>query len=52
MFKEEIREMYFSNKHTNNIPFICSCECLTAIERVLEELVKEKPYATISELFD
>ena len=52
MIKEEIMENYYSNKHTQNIPVIFVCECFTAIERVLEEIRKENPYASVSELFD
>lgn len=52
MIKEEIMEKYYSNKHTKNIPILFVCECFTAIERVLEEIRKENPYATVSELFD
>ena len=52
MLKEEIMEKYYSNKHTKCIPVLFVCECFTAIERVLEEVRKENPYATLAELFD
>ena len=52
MLKEEIMEKYYSNKHTKNIPVLFVCECFTAIQRVLEEVRKENPYATLAELFD
>lgn len=52
MLKEEIMEKYYSNKHTKCIPVLFVCECFTAIERVLEEIRKENPYATLAELFD
>jgi hypothetical protein len=52
MLKEEILEKYYANKHTVKVPVLFASECFTAMERVLEEIRKEKPYATISELFD
>lgn len=51
MLKEEILEKYFSNKHTAKIPVLFASECFTSIERVLDEIRKENPYATISDLF-
>ena len=52
MFKEEILDKYFSNKHTQKMPILFESECLTAIEQVIEEIEKENPYATLSELFE
>lgn len=52
MLNEEIVEKYYCNKHTHKVPVLFACECLTAIERVIDEVRKENPYATISELFD
>lgn len=52
MLKEEILEKYYCNKHTVKIPILFACECFTAVEQVLEDIRKENPYATISELFD
>jgi hypothetical protein len=52
MLKEEILEKYYANKHTVKVPVLFASECFTAMERVLEEIRKENPYATISELFD
>ena len=50
--KEEILEKYFSNKHTAKIPVLFASECFTSIERVLDEIRKESPYATINDLFE
>lgn len=52
MLNEEIIEKYYCNKNIHKIPILFACECLKAIEQVLEEIRKENPYATISELFD
>ena len=52
MFKEEIMDKYFSNKHTKNVPILFEHECLTAIEQVLEEIKEENLYVTVSELFE
>ena len=51
MLKEEIFEKYYENKHTAKIPVLFASECFTSIERVLDEIRKENPYATISDLF-
>lgn len=51
MLKEEILEKYFSNKHTAKIPVLFASECFTSIERVLDEIRKENPHATLSDLF-
>lgn len=52
MLKEEIIEKYYCSNYTHNIPIIFTCECLTAIERILEDVRKENPYASLAELFD
>lgn len=52
MFKEEIIEMYYSENNTSKLPIAIVCECFAALERVLNEIRKENPYATISDLFD
>ena len=50
MLKEEIFEKYYANKHTEKVPVLFASECFTSIERVLEEIRKENPYANISDI--
>ena len=50
IFKDEILEMIFANKEMQMIPIGCQSTAVSVFEDVLEELRKENPYATISEL--
>ena len=51
MLKDEILEKIFSNKEMQMIPIGCQSTAVSVFEDVLEELRKENPYASISELF-
>ena len=50
MLKDEILEMIFANKEMQKIPIGCQSTAVSVFEDVLEELRKENPYATLSEL--
>ena len=51
MLKDEILEKIFSSKEMQMIPIGCQSTAVSVVEDVLEELRKENPYATVSELF-
>lgn len=50
MLKDEILEKIFSNKEMQMIPIGCQSTAVSVFEDVLEELRKENPYATISDI--
>ena len=50
MLKDEILERIFSNKEMQKIPIGCQSTAVSVFEDVLEELRKENPYATLSDL--
>ena len=50
MLKDEILEKIFSNKEMQMIPIGCQSTAVSVFEDVIEELRKENPYATLSEL--
>lgn len=51
MFSDEILEKIFTDKELQMIPIGCQSTAINVIERVLEEIREENPYATVSELF-
>ena len=51
MLKDEILEKIFANKEMQMIPIGCQSTAVSVFEDVLEELRKENPYASLSELF-
>ena len=51
MLKDEILEKIFSNKEMQMIPIGTQATAVSVFENMLEELRKENPYATVSELF-
>lgn len=51
MFSDEILEKLFSDAEMRKIPVGAQATAVSAFERVLEQIEKEKPYATVSELF-
>ena len=51
MIKDEILEKIFSNKEMQTIPIGTQATAVSVFEYVLEELRKENPYASLSELF-
>ena len=50
MLKDDILEKIFSNKEMQMIPIGCQSTAVSVFEDVLEELRKENPYATISDI--
>ena len=50
VLKDEILERIFANKEMQTIPIGCQSTAVSVFENVLEELRKENPYATISDL--
>ena len=50
MLKDEILERIFANKEMQTIPIGCQSTAVSVFEDVLEEMRKENPYATLSEL--
>ena len=50
MLKDEILEKIFSNKEMQMIPIGCQSTAVSVFEQVLEDIRKENPYATLSEL--
>lgn len=50
MLKDEILEKIFSNKEMQMIPIGCQSTAVSVFEQVLEDIRKENPYATISDL--
>ena len=51
MLKDEILEKIFANKEMQMIPIGCQSTAVNVFEQVLDDLMEENPYATISELF-
>ena len=51
MLNDEILERIFANKEMQKIPIGTQATAVSVFEDVLEELRKENPYASISELF-
>ena len=50
MLKDEILEKIFSKKEMQTIPIGCQSTAVSVVDYVLEELRKENPYATLSDL--
>ena len=50
MLKDEFLEKIFANKEMQMIPIGCQSTAVSAFEQILEDVRKENPYATISEL--
>lgn len=51
MLKDNILEEIFANEEMQKIPIGTQATAVSVFEYVLEELRKENPYATVSELF-
>ena len=51
MLNDEILERIFANKEMQKIPIGTQATAVSVFENLLEELRKENPYATVSELF-
>lgn len=50
MLKDEILEKIFVNKEMQMIPIGCQSTAVSVFEQVLEDIRKENPYATLSDL--
>ena len=51
MLKDKILEKIFANEEMQKIPIGTQATAVSVFENMLEELRKENPYATVSELF-
>lgn len=51
MLKDEILEQIFADKEMQIIPIGCQSTAVSVFEKILEDVRKENPYATLSELF-
>ena len=50
MFSDQILERIFADKEMQTIPIGCQSTAANVFERVIESIMEENPYATISEL--
>ena len=51
MFDDKILEKLFGHPEMQKIPVGCQSTAVSAFDDILDEIRKENPYATISELF-
>jgi hypothetical protein len=51
MFSDEILEKIFGHPEMQKIPIGCQSTAVSVFDNVLDEIRKENPYGTISELF-
>ena len=51
MLNDEILERIFANKEMQMIPIGCQSTAVSVFEKILEDVRKENPYASLSELF-
>lgn len=52
MFSQEVLEKIFADKEMWKIPVGTQSTAIDAMERVIRGIMEEKPYATLSELFE
>lgn len=52
MFKDEILERFFADSEMQTIPLGTQSTAISVVERILEQIKEENPYASISELFN
>ena len=52
MLSDDFLTKLFSHEEMRQIPIGCQSTAIHVVEDVLEEIKEEKPYATISELFE
>lgn len=50
MIKEEILERIFSDGEIQKIPIGAQSTAISVVERVLEQIKEENPYATLSDI--
>ena len=48
---DEILEKIFTNKSMQEIPIATQTETIKVFDEILGDILKENPYATVSELF-
>lgn len=51
MFDDKILEKLFGHPEMQKIPVGCQSTAVSVFDDILDEIRKENPYATISELF-
>lgn len=51
MFSDEILERIFADKEMQTIPIGTQSTAVSVVERVLEQIKEEKPYAGLSDIF-
>lgn len=51
MFKDEILERFFSDGEMQTIPLGTQSTAIGVVDRILEEIKEENPYASLSDLF-
>lgn len=51
MFSDEVLVRIFSDKEIQTIPIGTQATAVNAVERVLEQIKEERPYASLSDLF-
>lgn len=50
MFSDEMLIKIFADKEIQTVPIGCQATVLKVVERVLEEVKEENPYATLSDI--
>lgn len=51
MFNDSILERIFAHEEMQKIPVGCQSTAVHVFEEILEDILEEKPYGSISELF-
>lgn len=52
VLKDKVLEIIFSDREIQKIPLGVQSTAVNTIERVLEQIKEENPYASLSELFN
>lgn len=52
MLKDNVLEIIFADREIQKIPLGAQSTAVNTIERILEQIKEENPYASLSELFD
>lgn len=50
MFSDDVLEKIFSDSEMKKIPIGTQSTAISVVERVFEEIMEEKPYATLSDI--
>lgn len=51
MFSDEILEKIFAHEEMQKIPIGCQSTAVHVFEEILEDILEESPYVSISDLF-